>query len=189
MKRKERDAFEDAVEFEDDMTEDSSEIIADDMDQAKSKDYASGMIPRDLFQYKRMRMQPEASTDFPGQIDKDWVLANMKGDKPNLQQKKFEVGTYLLIRNVFTKKAKVALTDKEGQPIIVNDKPVYYDGRVFDEAFTPVSEYVLSLIKSELVGSRGMGGDREAVLDITTGFRKQFERKKSQEGKMFGMGV
>jgi hypothetical protein len=189
MKKKERDKFEDAVEFEEDMGEDTSDVIADDMDLTRQKNYASGVIPQDLFQYKRMRMQPEASTDFPGQIDKDWVLANMKGDKPNLQQKKFEVGTYLLIRNVFTKKAKVALTDKEGQQVILNDKPVYFEGRVFDDAFTPVAEYVLSLIKSELVGSRGMGGDREAVLDITTGFRKQFERKKEQSGKVFGMGA
>jgi hypothetical protein len=189
MKKKEREAFEDAVEFEGDMSEDSSETISDDMDQAKSKDYASGMIPRDLFQYKRMRMQPESSTDFPGLIDKDFVLANMRGDKPNLQKKTFEAGTYILFKNVFTKKAKVALTDKDGQPIVVNGKPVFYEGRVFDEAFTPVTEMLLSMVKGELVGSRSMGGDREAVLDITTGFRKQFERKKEQNGKMFGMGV
>jgi len=189
MNKKEKADYEEASEVQGDIDESKSNEIAYDMEMSKQKNYPSGIIPQDLYQYKRMRMQPESSADFPGQIDKDWVLANISGDRPNLQQKKFEVGTYLLLKSVFVKSARIPLQDGAGQSIQINGNPVFFEGKVFDEAFQPVTDYVLSLIKSELVGSRGMGPDREAVLDITTGFRKQVEKKKSQEGKVFGMGV
>jgi len=189
MDKKDRKDYEEASEMQSDMEEASSSEIARDMEMSRQKNYPSGVIPQDLYQYKRMRMQPESSADFPGQIDKDWVLANVSGQKPNLQQKRFEIGTYLLLKSVFTKNVKVPLTDAGGQQISLEGKPAFFEGKVFDDAFAPVAEYVLSMVKSELVGSRGMGADREAVLDITTGFRKMVEKKKAQEGRTIGLGA
>jgi hypothetical protein len=188
MNKREKADYAEAAEMQGDMEEASSGEIARDIDMTQHKQYPSGIIPQDLYQYKRMRMQPESSADFPGQIDKDWVLANISGDKPNLQQKKFEVGTYQLVKSIFVKKAMIPLLDKDGEPVLINGKPAFFEGKIFDDAFQPVADYLLSSIKSELVGSRGMGGDREAVLDITTGFRKQVEKKRTQEGKILGMG-
>jgi hypothetical protein len=188
MNKKEKRDFEEGVEFQGDLDEGSSGEIARDIDLSQHKNYPSEVTPQDLFQYKKMRMKPESSSDFPGNIDKDWVLSNMSGNKPNLQQKKFESGTFLLIKAVFVKRAKVPILDVDGSQVVMGGKPLFFEGKVFDDAFQGVLDYVLSGIKSELVGSRGMGSDREAVLDITTGFRKQIEKKKSQDGKVFGMG-
>lgn len=189
MKRSERKDMNESIEAQQDMEDMSSREFAMDAELGKQKNYASGTIPQDLFQYKRMRILPESSSDFEGILDKDFVLSNMAGSKPSLQIKKFEVGTLLLIKSIFVKKQNIPLLDKEGQQIVMDGTPVFYEGKVFDEEFAPVSEYVLALIKSELVGSRGMGNDREAILDVTSSLRKTVEKKKAEsQNKIVGFG-
>jgi hypothetical protein len=69
-----------------------------------------------------------------------------------------------------------------------NGNPVTFRRFVFDEAYRPIVSMLQAGYKSELVGSRAIGKDRESVLDITVNLRKEALRKQEQQGKSFGLG-
>jgi hypothetical protein len=188
MNKKEKREFRDNVSFQDDLGEDDNERIRSDLSLVDRKNYPSESVPQDFFQFKLQRMNPDASADFRGSIDKDWVLANIGGKKPNLSELSFKLGTHTLIKSVFVVDKVIPLLDSNGEQVVSGGKPLFFEGTVFDDTFQPVLDYVLGDIKSLLVGSRAIGGDREAVLLEQQGFKKVVERRKEQQGKVFGLG-
>jgi hypothetical protein len=187
--KKQRKEYEENMALQDDATEEDEDRIQQEMNLAERKNYPSDSVPQDFFQFKLQRMNPNASTDFRGSIDKDWTLANLSGKKPELQELNFKLGTHTLLKNVFTVEQNVPLTDSDGNALMDSKgRQVFMKGKVFDDTFQPVLEYVLGDIKSLLVGSRALGADREAVLLEQQGFKKVVEKRKEQQNKVFGMG-
>lgn len=179
----EKERMEDVYDFQSELME------SGDQGDVERKVYPSDMTPLDFYQYKKLRIIPDASTDFPGVVDKDVVLSNIKGEHPDLQHSKFVVETIELFQNIFVKEALVPVMDgggnvrcdKEGNALVVKRM-------VFDDFFNPVIRMLLAGLKFELTGSRAMGKDRESVLDITTSFKKDVVRKKEERGRIMGFG-
>ena len=188
LNQNEKDFIKEQMEAEHDVSSDF--VDEDDNNEVENRRvYPSEITPQDYYQYKKMRIVPDAGTDFAGKIDKDVVLANIKGSHPDLQHTKFVVETIELFEDVFVHDVPMALTDNEGNIRRgVDGQPVFVMRTVFDDTFNPVVRMLLAGVKFELVGSRAMGKDREAVLDITTNLRKDVKRSKEQAGKLLGLG-
>lgn len=192
MNKKEKKEYAEGAEFQEEMNENSgdSETFAKDMTLTQVKNYPSDVTPQDMYQYKKLRINPEALADYPGLVDKDFVLANMSGEKPNLQQKRFEVGTFNLVKSVFVTDVVTEFYDKYGNLVIDEEtgNPFCVKKKMFDPQFEPILDFLKGDIKSELVGSRALGGNtREAVLDVTTNLSKTVEKKKERDTKQFGL--
>jgi hypothetical protein len=187
MKNKDKQDIEDGSEAQDDAMEGSlsSRSFLEDQQLSQTKNYPSDVTPQDMYQYKKMRINPNADTDFSGLIDKDFTLANMGGEKPNLQEKRFAVGTYNLVKSVFVN--DVFFADKNGF-LAVDAFGTPLSQKVFDNEFEPVLTFLLGDIKSELAGSRALGSQREAVLDITTNLKKSVDKRRDDNNRSYGLG-
>lgn len=191
MNKKEVKEARQGADLQEDINESSgdSSSFSQDIQLGQMKNYPSEAMPQDMYQYKKMRINPDAVADFPGLVDKDFVMANMTGDKPNLQQKRFEVGTFNLVKSVFVTEKIVEFVDATGNTILdEKGEALCIRKNMFDSDFEPILEFLRGDIKSELVGSRALDGyTREAVLDITTSLRKEVDKRREEKKSNFGL--
>jgi len=189
VSKKDREEFEEMNEMQQDTQESDNQNIQQDFALAQAKNYPSDMLPQDMFQYKKLRMVPESRADFQNVIDKDFVLANVDGKLPTIEETKFQVGTFNLVKQVFVTDELMPLFDKEGNAIFSRDgTQIYIKNKGFDRSFEPIANFLLGEIKSGVVLSRAKGKDREAVLDITTNLRKEVNKRKMMDDKTMGFG-
>lgn len=189
MKKSDRDDVEEMQDIQQDSQESDNQSIQQDFALAQSKNYPSDMLPQDMFQYKKLRMVPESRAEFEQVIDKDFVLANVEGKLPTIEESKFQVGTYNLVRQVFVCEELIPLFDKEGNQVLLADgTPMYIKNKGFDRAFEPIANFLLGDLKSAIVLSRAKGKDREAVLDITTNLQKTVKKNRDMENRTMGFG-
>jgi hypothetical protein len=184
----EKKLMQEEYDVKSDMLEEESGVDESQMKVTPQKLYPSDILPTDFYQYKKMRIIPDATADFGGVIDKDMVLSNLGGEKPNLHRINFVVETLELVNNVFVVEKLVQVYDSNNN-LIVDEKgnPVTVKRMVFDDTFHSIRRHLLASVKCLLTGSRAMGSDREAVLDITTTLKKDIMRKREQEKRRIGL--
>ena len=164
---KEEDAYEREHDFVEELGEGSDESVNNDLNSRRNKGYPSDEDPQDFYRWKRWRADPDAKTDFRGLVDKDVSFAKLSGNLPSIQQLNFLAGTIQLIQgrlvdNAITEEDAVAFSE------VINVLKVNY--------------------KFDLVSSRALGNDREAVLDNITSIKKEISKRKEKDGKGFGLG-
>ena len=191
MDKKYKQEMREEAEFKEEIYEESDNSLREDRENATLRS-SELMSPEPQFLYKQMRINPDSSADFPSLVDKDVVLANVKGDKPDIEFQREMLGCIQAVRYVFTKKIMVAVYDKDGKRAFkLNNEgvrvPAYREELVFDEMFLPVDRILQAEYKHDYVASRGIGDDREAKLDITTTLLKRIQKSK-EEGKPVGFG-
>lgn len=190
MNNKQRKEMEEVNDYQTEQAEIDSGSVAQDINTINQKMYPGDNMPNGFYEFQNNMINPNSQVDFRGQLDRDWVLSNLAGKKPSLQQLVFTQGTLSIVESVFVVDRVIPVTDSNGDPVPGPDgKPLCIQGKMFDETFEPVRKLLLSDIKAQLVGARALGGDRESVLQRQVGIRKTFEKKKSDESnQMFGMG-
>lgn len=144
-----------------------------DFETIKSPLYSSEEMPNDLYQYKRMRLIPNAETEFPGLVDKDMVLANVGNKKPDPQYLRFIAETIEALK-IFSLKKKIKIRVKNDKGIVSEREQEIF---VADSEFDIIRSFLRASLKADLTLSRAMGDKREAVID-----RSQFVGKEISKG-------
>ena len=183
-KKSKKDLYKDYVEQNEDIQELTEEQLSRDLQESQQSQtaYSSEIIPDDIFKYKMVRLIPNSETDYRGLIDKDGVLANIGGKKPNMLELAFLAETIELIKNILTEDRDFYIYDQEGNPetYTKNGHQFYkiITRKVFDTTFQPIVSALGARYKFLLTGSRAMGNEREAILDKTTTIRKSIDRSR-----------
>jgi hypothetical protein len=194
MKKKEKKEMIERAKTEIELEEEGKQMSEErmDYDYEQRKMYPSEeVIPTDVFLYKKLRIIPEAQTDFQGLIDKDVVLSNLGGKLPSGEYLKFVVETIDVFKRIFVIEKEVIVKDNEGNPLALIDNQtsektiVVRVEKIFDKEFEPVSSMLTAGYKFDLCRSRAMGREREAILDRTTSISKEIGKKKDGEKTMW----
>lgn len=171
--------------------ESSDESMAMDSQMGNSR-LPSNVTPEDFYSYKKMVNIPESQAEFSQKIDKDVVFANLGGQKPNMEELRFQIGTIELFESEFVEELRVPVRNNDGTLVRDKDNLIVFDTLIrFDEAFRGSLNFLKAEYKFAMVASRAMGGnDRAAYLDISSSNRisKDFTKKKDNQGKTFGLG-
>lgn len=190
FKSKEEKDFEKSMEMQEPYSESSDDSINND----RSLNYASNGMPESHFEWKKMINIPESQAEFIGKIDKDVVFAAMSGQKPSIEELRFEIGTIELFEGEFVVEKWVEIIDEEGNKIIDSEtqKPLKRCVKIFDEEFRSCLNFLKAEYKFSIVASRSLGdvGERAAGLDTmtTTRIQKEFSKKDSKKSGTFGTG-
>jgi hypothetical protein len=173
-----------------DFTESTDEAVGRDM--SMQGNLPSNANPQEFYEYKRFINLPDAQAEFSTKIDKDVVFANIGGNKPTIEELRFQVGTIELFEGEFVEEVKIARRNEAGTIIKdINGHPVIDTFVRFDEAFRSCLNFLKAEYKFDVVGSRALGGnDRAAFLDISSNQRiqKEYNKKKDNGSKIFGTG-
>jgi hypothetical protein len=152
----------------------------------------SNVTPEDYYQYKKFINLPESQAEFETKIDKDVVFANIGGQKPTMEELRFQVGTIDLFESEFVEELWIPRRNQSGDFVRDKDNKIVMDLEIrFDEAFRGCLTFLKAEYKFSVVASRAMGGqDRAAFLDISSNNRiqKEFSKKKETSSKFFGTG-
>lgn len=187
------------AELEEDVYDSSGGSIDKDYETLAARREMGDFIPDDVFKYKYLRIVPTAADEFAGIVDKDSVLANIGGQRPNLDEIALVNQTIVLIKKIFVVEQEFAIPNEEGEPIIdiVRDevtgnlvkRPRIVTMKVFDKSFQPLVDGFSVYNKTLQVSSRAMGDDREAILDRTTHLQKGIKKNDNKQKNVFGMGA
>ena len=170
--------------------ESSDEVMQNDI--RANLNLPSNVMPEDYYQYKRFVNLPESQAEFETKIDKDVVFSNLSGQKPSLEELRFQVGTIELFESEFVEEIKIPRIDENGRFIRDDKNRIIFDiENRFDETFRGCLNYLKSGYKFSIVAARAIGNDRAAQLDITSANRisKDFQKKREEKKKMWGGGV
>lgn len=195
QQEQEDDMMNDYLNERDDINELTEEQLSQDLyESQRTGSYASEIMPDDVYKYKVMRLIPNSETDFRGLIDKDVVLANLRGAKPNINEVGFLAETIDLVKNILVTEKTFYVLDEENKPILIQDS----EGKksfqkttktVFDPHFMPIISALTAKYKFYLSGSRAMGSDREAILDKSSFVKKDIQRlRRSKKSGVAGTG-
>ena len=176
--------------IKEDLKENTEEQFDHDMDNMRQQRIEEGsMFPDDQYKIRLWRMSPTAEKHFDKIIDKDLVLANLRGTKPDLEQVSITIQTLELLRRILIVKTQFGKLDNEGQPIRDKDGHVIlFETVEFDNYFDPVFYGMLSYVKGFLVGSRATGDKPENILDKMQILTKGLEKKQEKKDKTIGFG-
>jgi len=162
------------IEQEADISEDISSMSEESLNRdLETKSYVSDENPSDIYQYKKMRLVPNSEAEFQGLIDKDVVLANLKDSKPDPKYLRFIAETIIAF-DVFAVKRDVKVPDYDSNGKFLN----YHVETVLvpDPEFDIIRSFLRGSFKADLTMSRGMGAQREAVLDRTSNIGKSITK-------------
>jgi hypothetical protein len=189
MDKETKKAIREQQAFDEDAYESSDESIKDDFELWEHKRQSGGdFIPDDLFKYKYLRLVPKTQDKYEYLIDKDAVLSNVSGQKPNIDELSFTNQTIVLIQQVFRVDKQFYQADEEGNVLIENGQPKVVVKKVFDDSFIPIIEGLNSYKSSQQVLSRAIGDDREAILDRTQTLQKGITKKGEKKKNVLGFG-
>lgn len=170
VSKKEKKEREDDAEVNEDIYNVSEESLNKDLEM---KGYITEENPSDIFQYKKMRLVPNSENEFQGLIDKDVVLSNIKDVKPDPKYLRFIAETIIAF-DVFSveQKVRVPIFDDKGKFHRYEEQVVM----VPDPEFNIIRSFLKGSFKTDLTMSRGMGAQREAVLDRTQNIGKTISK-------------
>jgi len=189
FKSKEEKDFEKSMDMQEPYSEMSDESISNDR---QAPNYSSNMMPENSFDWKKMVNIPESQAEFVGKIDKDVVFSNLGGNKPTIEELRFQIGTIELFEGEFIEEKWVEVVDDEGNKLIDSNtkKPFRRQILVFDEAFRSCLNFLKAEYKFDIVASRALGNERASMLDTmtTTRIQKEFSKKNDMKQSSFGVG-
>jgi len=191
LKKKEQRDYEDAEEV------DADTIIKD--QELNRRPYPSDVMPEDYYAYKRFVNLPESQSEFSGLIDKDVVMANLKGSAPDVEQLSFQSVTIQWTKELFTKEVDVWINKADPSRYTFNESDIPQDEKVdfiqkkteiIDPEALPILKVLTNRFKFGIVSSRSLGDERAAKLDIMTQNKisKELTRKRSATEGKFGLG-
>lgn len=171
VSRKQRREIEDEADLNEDINSMSESNLDNDL---QTKSYVSDENPSDIYQYKRMRLVPNSEAEFQGLVDKDIVLANLKDSKPDPKYLRFIIETIIAF-DVFSikKTVKAPIFDKYSK---FTGKYQDEEVMVLDSEFDIIRAFLRGSFKADITMSRGMGNQREAVLDRTSNIGKSITK-------------
>lgn len=190
FKSKEEKDYAKSMDMQEPYSEASDESIAHD----RQLNYPSNVMPENNFDWKKMVNIPEAQAEFVGKIDKDVVFANLGGQKPSIEELRFQIGTIELFEGEFVEEKDVEIRDSEGNTVYDTEtgKPLKRRLLIFDEAFRSCLNFLKAEYKFDIVASRAIGdvGERAAGLDTMTSTRiqKEFSKKDNKKSSIMGTG-
>ena len=163
------------IEEESDINEDINSMSEESLNRdLETKQYVSDENPSDIYQYKKMRLVPNSEAEFQGLIDKDVVLANLKNSPPDPKYLRYIAETIIAL-DVFSikKDVQVPQFDSRGQFKCFKTETV----SVPDPEFDIIRSFLRGSFKADLTMSRGMGSQREAILDRTSNIGKSITKE------------
>lgn len=166
------------LEMQEDDRETNEDLLA--YEGRMGKNYPSDYMPQDFYQYKKIVLIPESQVDFPNVVDKDVVLANLS--KGEIEELSFQVGTVQAVKDMFVQETTTINPNPDG-------RTVFQSELVFDDAFLPVLNILLSTFKYRHVASRAVGETRASMLDTMTTSRvlKEFTKGRKNRNSAFGI--
>lgn len=179
MDKKARAEAKEDFEFSESLQETSEESFNKDLEMQER--YKQSDDAQNIFEYKVLRLIPNANNKHPDLIDKDVVLANLKESKPDAKELKFIAETITALKSILVTKQTVYYANEKGERITekTKDGKVVYKSEeqtVFDETFRPVIEFLETGFKYEHVASRAMGEERESKLDRSSFIGKEVKK-------------
>jgi hypothetical protein len=179
------------MEAQEPYAESSDDVMQNDLRQ--NLNLPSNVMPEDYYQYKRFVNLPESQAEFETKIDKDVVFSNLSGNKPSIEELRFQVGTIELFESEFVEEIRIPRINPETGKFLrdLNGHVIYDLEYRFDETFRGCLNFLKAEYKFSVVASRAIGSDRAAQLDITSANRisKEFQKKREDKQKLFGGGV
>lgn len=166
------------IEEEQDINEDINSMSEESLNRdLETKQYVSDENPSDIYQYKKMRLVPNSEAEFQGLIDKDVVLANLKNSPPDPKYLRYIAETIIAL-DVFSikKDVQVPKFDSTGKFKGFKVETVI----VPDPEFDIIRAFLRGSFKADLTMSRGMGAQREAILDRTSNIGKSITKEISK---------